>query len=145
MGLAMDYPDRAPEIEKAKLADAFEQGFTKRAKVKAAKRLRNLVGETSIGSYVDRVRAALGALPQEIRFIARRDSAAVVFERIEDATAYLARPLFDFSDAIETYVYQITYTDGSEFKRNVRSVAELRSLHDEIDRLANHMAAITAE
>ncbi len=144
MGLAIDYPDRAPEIEKAKLADAFKRGLTKRAKTKAAKRLRDLVGETSIASYVDRVRAALGALPQEIRFIARRDSAAIVFDRIEAATAFLARPQFDNSNPIETFVYQITYTDGSEFERTAGSIAELRSLHDEIDRLANHMAAITA-
>lgn len=67
--LQIDYPDRLAEEQKAVLADAFEKGLTDAVKREVADTLRELVGEVSLNSYVDRVRAALGALPQEIRFV----------------------------------------------------------------------------
>ena len=70
-GLQIDYPDRLAEPEKAKLANAFDKALTPKLKKQAAATLSRLVGETSLDSYVDRVRAALGALPQEIRFISQ--------------------------------------------------------------------------
>src|SRR5205085_3587055 len=78
--LQIDYPDKLAEDKKALLADAFERGLTSDLKRHAAQTLRDMVGEAALDSYVDRVRAALGALPQEIRFISRRRSAPAVFE-----------------------------------------------------------------
>jgi len=74
-----------------------------------------LIGAASLTTYTDRVRAKLGALPQEIRVIARQASAPRVFESVADAAVFLDQPDFDFGDPQETYVYQVTYTDGSEF------------------------------
>jgi hypothetical protein len=141
IGLQMDYPDRLPEPEKALLASTFSRMLTRKRKMQAAAKLRSLVGEPSITTYVDRVRAALGALPQEIRIISRRNSAAVVFERIEDATEFLLQPMFDFSKPTETYLYEITYSDGSEFERDVATLDELKQLHVAIDRLAKHVCS----
>jgi hypothetical protein len=113
--LTIDYPDRASEATKAGLAEAFQRGLTDTVKQRAARRLRELVGVPGINSYVDRARSALAALPQEIRFVARKDSSAAVFEDIAGATAFLENPRFDFSTSTDSFVYQITYTDGSEF------------------------------
>jgi hypothetical protein len=93
---------------------------------------------------VDRVRSALGALPQEIRFIARRDSAPVVLESIAEASAFLASPRFDFPDSAESFVYQITYTDGSEFERAGLSLDGLKELHRQMERLADHISSLQA-
>ncbi len=92
-GVQIDYPDRSSEANKAALVAAFEAAVTDPVKGQTAARLRQLVGEVSINSYVDRVRAALGALPQEMRFIARKESKAVIFESIEQAAAFLDRDL----------------------------------------------------
>jgi hypothetical protein len=143
--LQIDYPDKLPEAKKAELADAFARGLTARVKRGAAAKLRELVGETSLNSYVDRVRAALGALPQEIRFFARRQSRPAVFETIAEATAFLANPEFDFSAPVESFVYEITYSDGTEFERPVGSLDELRSLHQQIERLSQHMSSLVRE
>jgi hypothetical protein len=43
------------------------------------------VGIPTINSYVDRVRAALSALPQEIRFILRQDSTPLIFESLAES------------------------------------------------------------
>lgn len=143
-GLQIDYPDRLPEPEKAKLADAFEAGLTPTKKTKTAATLRQLIGEVSLDTYVDRVRAALGALPQEIRIIAQRESKPEVFETIADATAFLQDPKFDFSTLVENFVYEITYTDGTEFERMLGTIDEVKALHREIERLATHMVALKA-
>lgn len=140
-GLQIDYPDKLAEPEKAKLADAFRAGLTPARKTETAATLQELIGEVSLDTYVDRVRAALGALPQEIRLIAQRRSKPEVFETIADATAFLQSPQFDFSAPVENFVYEITYTDGTEFERMLDTLDEVKALHREIERLATHMAS----
>src|SRR6266480_4602675 len=71
---------------------------------------------------VDRVRGALGALPQEIRIIAQQQSKPAVFETIADATVFLQGPKFDFSKLAEKFIYEITYTDGAEFDRTLGTI-----------------------
>ncbi|HTU22894.1 MAG TPA: hypothetical protein VMG10_32950 [Gemmataceae bacterium] len=100
--LRIEYPDKFPEAEKAKLAGAFVRGLNKKKKQSAAATLQELVGEVSLDSYVDRVRGALGALPQEIRLLAQRQSKPEVFETIADATAFLENPKFDYSNLWKT-------------------------------------------
>lgn len=141
-GLQIDYPDTLPEPEKAKLADACEAALTPTRKAKTAGTLRQLIGDVSLDAYVDRVRAALGALPQEIRIIAQRESKPQVFETIEQAAAFLQDPKFDFSALVENFVYEITYTDGTEFERMLDNIDEVKALHREIERLAAHMGAL---
>ena len=104
--------------------------------------MRTLLGSPAINTYLDRVRAALGAIPQEIRFLARRDSAPRVFETIPEATSFLKTPDFDFGNPTERYVYQITYSNGAEFERQVDSLDDLRRLHEQTDKLAAHMASL---
>jgi hypothetical protein len=143
-GLQMDYPDKLPEEQKAQLADAFQRKLTPLVKAKVAATLHKLIGSISINTYVDRVRAALGAQPQELRFIAQHQSKPVTFESILEATEFLNDPEFDLSSPIENFIYEITYSDGSEFERPVATLKELRELHTEIEYLARHMATLTA-
>jgi hypothetical protein len=125
-GLAVDYPDRLPEAQKAALAEAFHKGLSADARILAAEGLRELVGVAGIDTYVDRVRAAIGALPQEITVIAQKDSKPEVFETIEAATAFLASPSFDFSSPTDHFIYQVTYSDGTDFERGFESIEEVR-------------------
>jgi hypothetical protein len=140
LGLTIDYPDQLGERQKADLAARCVAGLTVKKGERAATALRQLVGESSLRSYVDRVRAALAALPQEIRLMARQHSMPVVFERIEEATAFLSLPRFDFAAPSRSFVYEVTYSDGSEFARSVTTLDELRSLHTAIERLARHVS-----
>ncbi|HEX4130802.1 MAG TPA: hypothetical protein VHZ24_12230 [Pirellulales bacterium] len=143
-GLQIDYPDRLAEPDKAKLADAFAAGLTLTKKTETAETLRELIGEVSLNTYVDRVRAALGALPQEIRIIAQHESKPEVFETIADATDFLKAPKFDYTAVVENFIYEITYTDGTEFERMLDTIGEVKTLHREIERLALHMSSLNA-
>ncbi|HLJ12301.1 MAG TPA: hypothetical protein VKU82_13990 [Planctomycetaceae bacterium] len=141
-GLQIDYPDRLPEPDKAALADTFDAALTREVKQNAAATLCELIGAASLDSFVDRVRAALGALPQEIRLIQQQQSTPVVFETIASATKFLRSPVFDLSQPTTNFVYEITYTDGTEFERPLDTIEEVRTLHSQIERLAGHMSSL---
>ena len=137
--LTMDYPDKAPEDEKADILEHFRANFSTDKKQEVREKLVESIGTATIESYVDRVRAALSALPQEIRFILRHDSAPVVFVSLDDATMFLNNPTFNMDNPRESYLYQITYSDGYEFEKTVATLEELKMLHEQINVLATHM------
>ena len=138
-GLIMDYPDKLPEAEKANIVEKFDKHFTVSKKKAVQKSLIKLVGQATIESYVDRVRATLSALPQEIRFILRHESMPIAFESVAAATDFLKSPNFKMISPIESYLYQVTYSDGSEFEKSVDDLGELRKLHGQIVILTEHM------
>lgn len=138
-GLTIDYPDKLAEDDKAKIVEKFEKHFTVSKKKAVKKALIELVGQTTIESYVDRVRATLSALPQEIRLILRHDSMPIAFESVTAATDFLKSPNFNMTSPIESYLYQVTYSDGSEFEKSLDNLGELRRLHGQIVILTEHM------
>ena len=95
-------PTGLPKRKNNAWRGSLRRQLTDKAKRKAADKLRALLGKPAINTYLDRVRAALGATPQEIRFLARHDSAPRVFETIPEATAFLKKPDFDFANPTET-------------------------------------------
>ncbi len=137
--LIMDYPDKLPEDEKADIVEIFNNKFVADKKKAVQQALINLIGKATIESYVDRVRATLSALPQEIRFVLRHDSMPISFETVADATEFLKSPAFNMSSPIESYLYQVTYSDGSEFEKSASNLEELKKLHEQIAILTEHM------
>ena len=141
--LTMDYPDKLPEIDKAAIVQEFEKSFGTYKRIEVREKLLELVGETEINSYVDRLKSRLSALPQEIRFVLRHDSQPISFDSVAEAGVFLDKPTFKMDSPDETYIYQITYTDGTEFVKDVSSIGELRALHKEIQILETHMRKFT--
>ncbi len=142
-GLVMDYPDSASEAAKGRIADEFASALTPRKKSSVARSLRTALGNAVIDGYTDRVRSKLSALPQELRFKLRRDSQPVVFESISEASRFLREPSFDLSNPAETYLYEITYSDGSEYSSHVTSNADLKALHEMTVKLSAHMERLS--
>lgn len=138
-GLTVDYPDNAPEADKARLASAFERRFTREKHPEVARRLIELLGQPTVTSYVDRVRAKLSALPQEIRLVLRHESTPLVFQSLDEVSAFLENPTFTMNTPRETYLYQVTYTDGSEFEETIFTLDKLKELHGELRLLCDHM------
>jgi hypothetical protein len=141
-GLVMDYPDNSTETEKLRIVSVFEKTFNKEKKEQVQHSLITQVGTPSINSYVDRVRAALSALPQEIRFILRHDSTPLIFESLVEASKFLKKPNFRMGKPEKSYLYQITFSDGSEFEKTVASLENLKRLHKQIALLASHLNQI---
>jgi hypothetical protein len=138
-GLVMDYPDTASELDKAKIASEFEKAFTQEKRAIVAKTLIELIGKASVNSYVDRVKARLSALPQEFRLILRQESTPLVFRTLDEVANFLIKPSFQVDNPRESFLYQITYSDGTEFEQTVDSLDGLRTLHSQIQRLSEHM------
>jgi hypothetical protein len=143
VGLTVDYPDDAPEAEKARLATAFERRFTTDKHPEVAQRLIDLLGQPAVTSYVDRVRAKLSALPEEIRLILRHESTPIVFRSLDEVSAFLENPSFTMNTPRTTYVYQVTYTDGSEFEETIFTISKLKELHNELRLLCDHMVQLS--
>jgi len=141
-GFAVDYPDDAPEPDKARLAAAFEKRFAHGKPSEVARNLIELLGEPAVTSYVDRVRGQLSALPQEIRLVLRHESTPLIFKTLDEVSAFLENPTFKMNTPRETYLYQVTYTDGSEFEETIFSIVRLKELHGELRALCQHMMNI---
>ena len=137
--LVVDYQDQIDEERKEQIVLEFEANFSKQKKDDVSRSLVELLGRATVGSYIDRVRSKLSALPQQICLVLRQDSAPIVFEVIMEATEFLENPTFSMDDPTESYLYQVTYSDGSEFESMVSSIDELRTLHGHISDLAEHM------
>ena len=131
-GLIMDYPDKLAEDEKATIVEKFDSEFSDQKKKEVQKSLLNLIGTVAIDSYVDRLRARLSALPQEIRLVLRYDSSPIVFESVDEASIFITSPSFNMNNPTESYLYQITYSDGTEFEKAVEDVESLKLLHEQI-------------
>jgi glutamine cyclotransferase len=63
----------------------------------------------------------------------------VVFESAEETSRFLDNPQFDFASLSESYAYEITYSDGTTFERDVSTLDQLRELHRRIERLVGHV------
>lgn len=140
--IAIDYSDTASEEAKQAIASAFESRFTARRRKAIARTLVELIGQAAIKSYVDRVRARLSALPQEIRLILRHESAPLIFRSLEEVSEFLSERTFRMDDPRASYMYQVTYSDGTEFERTVASVQELKELHAQVEALAAHVSKL---
>ena len=142
-GLTIDYPDRLGEEEKAKLAEEFGNNFDNKMKKKVSDTLKKVIGKATIQSYKSKISSSLSALPQEIRFQEANRSEYQSFESIKKATEFLKNPQFEYKEGDESYIYEITYSDGYEFSREVDSLTKLRELHTELVKLINHMEKIS--
>jgi hypothetical protein len=141
-GLIMDYPDKTPEFDKLMLASSFETNLTTKKRKDVADTLMELVGKAAMTAYIDLVRARLSALPQEIRIVLRHESAPLTFVSTEEVRSFLEQPSFQMNYPIESYVYQATYSDGAEFEKVVDSMAALKTINGQVERLANHVKCL---
>lgn len=137
--LIVDYADTLTEQEKRQIALDFESAFNDQLAQDVANTLVSLIGVAAVNSYVNRVHAALSALPQEIRIILRNEFPPVVFENAKEVSSFLKKPLFPQTSSSDSYVYQITYNDGTEFEQVVTSLEELKSINNLTTMLTDHV------
>jgi hypothetical protein len=141
--IQIDYPDTADEVKKLPIALAAKKSMTPSRCKKVAESLVNIVGATAFEAYVGTIIASLSSLPVEIRIRESLVSDAQVFETVEQASAFLRSPRFTRTGDSRNYMYEITYSDGSEFSRSLNDIDGLRGLHSQLLRLVDHMASVS--
>ena len=93
-------------------------------------------------AYISKVRGFLAASPREVRFVETTHSDAATFNSIEEATDFLESPSFTYSGDTVAYRYEVTYSDGYEFSREVDDFVKLKDLHQQLEKLHGHMETI---
>jgi hypothetical protein len=118
----------------------LEKKFTANNQKKAALNLRQLAGISAFNSFKQRIHSSLTANPQEIRIYSLAKSGPVIFNSIENASLYLSnpKPQFPSDSRITQYEYEVTFSDGSEFSRELNNLNDVVKVNNEIQMLVNH-------
>ena len=143
-GLKIDYPDNMAEKDKLGLVNRLEESLTVDTKQAAFEELQQIVGNGSFRAFQDKISSSLSAMPQEIRLFVLTKTGPKVFDSTEKVRNFLSSDI-DWSalgDAKREYVYDVIYTDGSEFTLTASDIVELRTLHEQVETLQRHMSKL---
>ena len=66
-----------------------------------------------------------------------------MFRSVDDVSEFLEQPSFSMANPQESYVYQVTFSDGTEYEATVNSVEELQTLNGQVQMLSEHMANVS--
>lgn len=141
-GLQMDYIDSLSEAEKGLIADKLVRDFDDVAKEAVAADLIAIAGRPTFDAFEAKVVGALSALPQEIRFVRSHHGTPVCFQDTVAAEEFLRSPKFTEERGFESYRYEVTYSDGFEFSRDVADLDGLRELHASLRKMVEHVKRV---
>jgi hypothetical protein len=144
LGLQIDYSDQAPEEEKRKIVQAVQFKLNDKICAEVANKLREISGVSSFSAFTHSVISSLSAYPQEIRIRQASISNSVLFHDVKTASAFLKSPNFEFSGNESSYIYDVAYSDGTQFHRRLENLTDLRNLHNQLLLLVTHMEKLNA-
>lgn len=144
IGATIDYHDSLAEDKKMALVRDLDLKFTIENQIAAAENLREIAGQGAFTSFKQRILSALAATPQEIRIYALDRFGPVTFSSIERAADFLGSdsPAFPSHSPLTQYEYEISFSDGSEFARALRSLDEVRCVNDQLVQMVEHFSRI---
>lgn len=144
IGVQVDYPDSLPEPQKMELVRLLESQLTEDLLNRAAINLRTIAGISAFASFKQRIYSALIAAPQEIRIYSLARCGPVVFDSIQHAAEFLSqgKPQFPAAGEITQFEYEVTFSDGSEFSRTLKSLEDVRLVNEQLLALVKHINAL---
>jgi len=140
IGATIDYPDSLPEPKKMELVRDLESKFTLANQKIAAINLRKFAGQNAFNSFKQKIHSSLTSTPQEIRIYSLARFGPIVFNSIESASDFLSKPnpTFPANSKIAQYEYEVTFSDGSEFSREIKNFNDVVKVNNDILLLVNH-------
>lgn len=140
IGAPIDYPDSLAEDKKAAMVRVVESKFDTANRILAAENLKRIVGVAAFRSFKQKIAGALATAPQEIRIWPLARFGPVVFESISAAAEFLknATPVFPGKGDVSHYEYQVSFSDGSVFFRELDSLDAVRDLNQQLLTLVKH-------
>lgn len=144
IGAVIDYRDTLPEADKLALVRELEQKFTPDNQIRVANSLRNAADALAFTSFKQRIKGSLMASPQEIRIYALARCGPVLFDSIEKATEFLSneKPSFPSAGEAKHYEYEVSFSDGSNFFRELQSLEEVRIVNGQLLALVQHFSTL---
>ncbi len=144
LNLTIDYPDNLPEPDKLALVNQLDSALNDDTKQAAFEELKQIVGLPSFKAFQTKISSSLSAMPQEIKLYVLTKTGPVVFQTTDEVRRFLNSDI-DWStlgDAESEYIYDVVYTDGSEFSVTAAGIEELKKLHDQVETLQRHMSSL---
>ena len=141
VGIKIDYPDSMSELDKLDLVNSLDGVLNPQIMQDAFHGLKEIVGNSSFKAFQSKIFSSLSAMPQEIKLFLLTKTGPVVFQTTEEVRKFLDSDIdwTEPGDAEVEYIYDVIYTDGSEFSVTASSIAELRELHGQVETLQTHM------
>lgn len=143
-GFSIDYDDQSPEADKARIARIFQDKLDTAQRQQVAANLRRIVGQAAFDGFVHTVVSALCAVPVDIEISEATLSEPMRFQSIAAAAAFLQAPRFAASVRDSHYRYRVTYSDGSEFARDLDGLSKVQQSNSQLQALLTHMATVTS-
>ena len=140
--MVVDYPDSLAEDKKLALVNALAARLTPELKTEVASSLVEVAGKVVFEGFQSTIFGALSALPQEIRFVRCEESDPVCFDSVAAATDFIQNPAFLESNGSSTFRYEVTYSDGFEFSRNVDDWVGVQELQFSLNAYVEHITKI---
>lgn len=140
----IDYQDSLPETEKLALVRELESKFTTNNQIKVANHLRHTIDPLAFASFKQKIKGSLMASPQEIRIYALARCGPVVFDSIKKATEFLdtSHPQFPAAGEAKSYEYEVSFSDGTSYFRELQSLEEVRTINGQLLALVKHFSAL---
>ena len=144
VGIKIDYPDSLGEDSKNQLVNELQSKFNTEIQNEVANNLRNIVGHSTFNAFKQRIIGGLSATPQEIRISSLNQSGCVRFKTLLQAEHFLAddSPEFPSSEILNQYIYEVTFSDGSEFRKTLSSLESSRLVNGQLLQLVKHMESL---
>lgn len=140
--LTVDYSDTLSEDEKEKLMLDLERRFVGDVPSAVAKTLEEVSGRATMKGYIDRIVAALSALPVEIEIFESMVSDPVRFSNTHQVVDFLKNPSFKYSNPNPSFKYRAEYSDGSTFETDFMEIEALRTINNMVADYVNHITKI---
>nr|WP_013496761.1 hypothetical protein [Paracoccus aminophilus]ADF47150.1 hypothetical protein [Paracoccus aminophilus JCM 7686] len=142
-GFNIDYDDRATEETKNEIAKIFQNKLDPKTASEVALKLREAVGDGAFTGFIHTIVSSLSAQPVEIEIRQATLSEPAIFRSIEEAAEFLVTPSFTPTEVEAGYTYKVTYSDGSDFFREIPTLKALKQLNSQLLELLSHMSSVT--
>lgn len=144
--IEIDYDDSLPEDKKSIIVSKAVEYLknNKKAPEEIAQTLRELVGETSLKSYIFRLIGKLGAIPQHYQLVIHKSSKPIVFSDIKEVRIFLSseEPNRVEFEKDQLYTYEVVFGDGDSYFGEELNWTQLNSIHQQLEVLINHMSQV---
>lgn len=147
VGIKIDYPDSMPESGKLAILQDLKINITEDKSKLAVESLKRFSGVSTFESFKLKIKSSLTASPQQIDIFTVRKIGPKTFKTTKEVSDFFSADKFAFDDdeSIDSFQYQVKFSDGTEFFREVLSMKDLLNLNNQLEVFNNHIENVLSK
>lgn len=144
VGITIDYPDSMPEDGKLAILQNLKANITDEKSKLAVEALKRLCGVGAFESFKLKIKSSLTASPQEINVFTIRKIGPKKFKTTQEVSEFFndAKFVFDDEESIDSFQYEVIFSDGTDFFREVSSMEDLLDLNYQLEVFNKHIEQV---